>query len=83
MCRANLNGASTCRRCRADLQKVQEVARRGQALVGAAMQCLAEGDLAAGSKWLDRARVVHATPAVRILRRLMPGWLPPDGEAGR
>ena len=82
MCRANLNGASTCRRCRADLQKVQEVARRGQALVGAAMQCLADGDLAAGATWLDRARVVHATPAVRTLRRLMPGRLPPGREAG-
>jgi hypothetical protein len=83
VCRASLNGASTCRRCRADLQKVQEVARQGQALVGAAMQCLADGDLAAGGKWLDRARVVHATPAVRFLRRLMPGRLLPGGEAGR
>jgi hypothetical protein len=79
VCRASLNGASTCRRCRADLQKVQEVARRGQALVGTAMQSLAEGNLNAGAKWLDRARVVHATPVVRVLRSLVSGRLPPDG----
>ena len=80
MCRASLNGASTCRRCRADLQKVQEVERRGQALVGAAMQSLAEGDLAAGAQWLDRARAIHATPVVRVLRSLMSGQLPPSAS---
>jgi hypothetical protein len=82
VCRASLNGASTCRRCRADLQKVQEVARRGQALVGTAMQCLAEGDLTAGANWLDRARMVHATPVIRVLRGLMAGRLLPGGGSG-
>ena len=64
MCRASLNGASTCRRCRADLQKVQEIERRGQALAGAAMLALAEGDLAAGDTlariargWFTRRRL--------------------------
>ena len=64
MCRASLNGASTCRRCRADLQKVQEIEQRGQALAGAAMLGLAEGDgrcrtmarsRAAGSRLADSA----------------------------
>ncbi len=80
VCRASLNGASTCRRCRADLQKVQEVERRGQALAGAAMLALAEGDLAAGAHWLDRARVVHATPAVRALQKLITDPQLPDEE---
>jgi hypothetical protein len=71
VCRASLNGASTCRRCRADLQKVQEIERRGHALAGAAMLALAEGDEAAAAHWLCRARAVHATQAVRALSRLM------------
>ena len=71
VCRASLNGASTCRRCRVELHKVQEVERRGQALVGAAMLSLAEGELAVAEELLGRARAVHATPAVRILRRLV------------
>ena len=70
VCRASLNGATTCRRCRADLQKVMEVEQRGQALAGAAMLSLAEGDLAAAVQWLARARAVHATPTVRSLTRL-------------
>jgi hypothetical protein len=82
VCRASLTGASTCRRCRADLQKVQEIERRGQALVGVAMLSLAEGDLAAARQWLGRARVVHATPAVRVLRRLMAGLQVLGEEAG-
>ena len=81
VCRATLNDAGACRRCRADLQKVQEVERRGQALVGAAMRSLAEGDLAVGAIWLGRARVVHATPVVRVLRRLMLDQLPPSKQA--
>ena len=52
VCRASLNGASTCRRCRADLQKVQEVERRGQALAGAAMRPLPKGT----GRWRTLAR---------------------------
>ena len=36
ICRASLNGAATCRRCRADLAMVQAVERRGRTLTGAA-----------------------------------------------
>ena len=81
VCRASLNGASTCRRCRADLQKVQEIERRGQTLVGAAMLALAEGDVVAVTHWLDCAQVVHATPAVRALRRLVVSPRLPDDRA--
>jgi hypothetical protein len=58
---------------------VQEIERRGQALAGAAMLALADGDNTAGAHWLDRARAVHASPTVRALRRLMAGLrLPHD-----
>jgi hypothetical protein len=71
VCRASLNGTNACRRCRADLSKVQEIERRGQALVGAAMLSMAKGDAASAAEWLNRARAVHAAPAARILRALL------------
>ena len=71
ICRANLNGASACRRCRADLQKVQEIEQLGQALAGTAMLSLTVGDLAAAKQWLRRARAIHATPGVRALEGLV------------
>ena len=33
ICRALLNGAETCRRCRAELKQVQDVERQGRELV--------------------------------------------------
>src|SRR5271166_4261655 len=71
ICRASLNGATTCRRCRAALDKVQAVERRGQALAMAALRALVEGDSTNAALWLERARRVHATPAVRALRALV------------
>ena len=71
ICRARLNGATVCRRCRADLEKVQAVEQHGRALTIAALKSLVEGDFDAAAQWLDRARMVHATPAVRALSDLM------------
>jgi hypothetical protein len=73
ICRASLNGASTCRRCRADLRHVQEMERLGQTLAGAAMLALATGQKAAARHLLRRARAVHATPIVRTLARVLAG----------
>jgi hypothetical protein len=67
ICRALLNGADICRRCRTELKLVQDVERRGRELVGAAMHLLALGDTAAAMRLLRRAHVVHATPEVRLL----------------
>jgi hypothetical protein len=67
ICRALLNGADTCRRCRTELKQVQEVERQGRELVDAAMHLLASGDPAAAMRLLRRARVVHLTPEVRLL----------------
>jgi hypothetical protein len=70
ICRASLHGASVCRRCRAELGKVQEIEQRGHMLAVTAMRMLVEGDAGSAVGWLGRARFVHATPAVRTLDRL-------------
>jgi hypothetical protein len=71
ICRAALNGASTCRRCRAELDRVREIERLGRSLAGAAMLSLAAGDLYSARQWLRRARAVHATPAVLTLEMIV------------
>jgi hypothetical protein len=71
ICRALLNGAETCRRCRAELKQVQEVERQGRALAGVAMHLLALGDAAGAMGVLRRASVVHATPEVRLLSMIV------------
>lgn len=67
ICRATLKGATTCRRCRADLRQVQAVAGQASALAGAAMLALAQGDTASARLSLARARQLHASPAVQAL----------------
>jgi hypothetical protein len=71
ICRAALNGANSCRRCRTDLKQVQDVERRGRELADAAMHLLALGNTAAALRLLRRARVVHATPEVRLLSTMV------------
>ena len=75
ICRALLNGADTCRRCRAELATLRDVTRRGRVLAGAAMHRLALGDADGAARLLGRAATVHATPEVRLLARLagLPG----------
>ncbi|HXA21106.1 MAG TPA: hypothetical protein VNW90_02320 [Acetobacteraceae bacterium] len=45
------------------------------------MLSLVEGDLAVAEELLDRAHAVHATPAVRVLRRLVTEQQLVDEEA--
>ncbi len=71
ICRAKLNGATVCRRCRAELGTVQAVEQRGQALTLAALRALVRGDAAGAAHWLGRARQVHATPAMRVLQQVV------------
>ncbi len=67
LCRAVLNGAETCRRCRAELQAAQRAEREGQALADAAMHCLALGDADAAAQLLRRALKLHAAPQTLAL----------------
>ncbi len=94
VCRAALNGATTCRRCRAELAGVQAVARRAAALAGAAMAALASAqapqaesaqapqaatdERARAARLLARARLLHATPAIRALARAAAAPHPPS-----
>jgi predicted amidophosphoribosyltransferase len=71
ICRALLNDADTCRRCRTELKQVQDVERQGRELVDAAMHLLALGDTAAAMRLLRRARVFHMTPEVRLLSTMV------------
>jgi hypothetical protein len=66
-----LNGAETCRRCRAELGNAQRVEREGQVLLDAAIHHLACDNSAAATRLLQRAMALHATPAIRALWRLV------------
>ena len=71
ICRAILNGAETCRRCRAELQTVIRAERDGQMLVDAAIHGLSLDDAGTARRLLRRALTVHATPETRVLWRLV------------
>jgi hypothetical protein len=61
ICRAQLNGADICRRCRAELGKVRQIARQGEAWAGAAMYFLALGERGKAACLLRRANTLRAT----------------------
>ena len=71
ICRALLNGASTCRRCQADLTKVQAVEQQGRRLAGAALHALALGQRSDALRLLRRAYAARAAPELLILLRHM------------
>ena len=73
LCRALLNGADACRRCKAELVTVRRVDAESRALAGAAMHRLALGDVAASRRLLQRAMDLHATPEVKALWQLVAG----------
>lgn len=84
LCRAALNGADTCRRCRAELKKAQDVERDGYALLDAAMHHLAVDDAGAAERLLRRALALHAAPEILALGRAVraSGRELEDAEAG-
>ena len=71
LCRATLGDGDTCRRCKAELATVRRVMRESQALTGAAMHWLAQGNTTAARRLLRRALDLHATPETRTLWRLV------------
>ena len=81
LCRAALNGAESCRRCRAELQLAQRVEREGQALVNAAMHSLSRDDARTAGQLLRRALVLHAAPETLALWRIVAASLRRSGDA--
>jgi predicted amidophosphoribosyltransferase len=81
VCRALLDGADTCRRCRAQLKQALELERHAGQMAGAAMYALALGETAMASCLLRRAKVVHATPEIRLLARTLARQIALDSEA--
>jgi hypothetical protein len=73
LCRAMLNGADTCRRCKAELASAQQVERESRVLAGRAMYRLAVGDATGSHRLLRAALGLHATPEVRTLWELVRG----------
>jgi hypothetical protein len=70
ICRAALNGAETCRRCRAELQLVIRMECMGRRLVDAAIHSLSLDDPDIARRLLRRALTVHATPETQTLWQL-------------
>jgi hypothetical protein len=62
-----LNGAETCRRCKAELGSVQRVECESRMLAGRAMYRLALGEATEARRLLQLAVGLHATPEIRTL----------------
>ena len=71
ICRARLDGAGPCRRCRAELDAIRRIADESAALAGAGLHRLAAGDRAAALRLIRRASVntEAMTSAVRQAAR--------------
>ena len=84
LCRAALNGAEVCRRCRAELGMAQRAEQEAQALVGAAVHRLCLGDAGAAERLLRRAATLHAAPDIPVLLRFVAALprQPDAAEAG-
>jgi len=83
ICRARLEGAATCRRCRAELGSALAAAAAAVALEGRAMACLALGQPLQATRLLQRARRLRASPQARMLERLATAALEaPASEPG-
>ena len=64
ICRAQLTVGDVCRRCRADLGKIRQIAQTSDRLAGAALHLLATGDSKGAARLLRRAKALRATPDI-------------------
>jgi hypothetical protein len=71
ICRATLNGAETCRRCRAELGSAIRTERMAEQLRTMAMHRFMSGDPDAAGRLLRRSLLLHRTPATLSLQRLI------------
>ena len=83
LCRALLNGADTCRRCRAQLKRALELERQAGQIAGEVMHALALGKTAVALRLLGRAHVIYATPEIRLLARILARQIASGSEAQR
>jgi hypothetical protein len=81
ICRARLEGDGPCRRCRAELGSVRDVAEKSAALMGAALHDLATGDRAAALRKLGRARALRKAPDLALILSAMVGRKSAASEA--
>ena len=74
ICRARLDGAGPCRRCRAELDAIRRIADESAELAGAGLHRLAAGDRAAALRLIRRASVLRtASDLAWILSALAGG----------
>jgi hypothetical protein len=81
ICRARLDGAGPCRRCRAELGAIRRIANESAALAGAGLHRLAAGDRAAALRLIRRARVLRAAPDLAWILSALGGGEGPAGVA--
>ena len=82
ICRARLDGAGPCRRCRADLDSVRRIADESAALAGAGLNRLAAGDRVAALRLIRRARVLRAASDLTWILSAFAGAEAPAGARG-
>ena len=73
ICRALLNGADTCRRCRAELGSVIVAERLARHLLGDARYRLTLGDQIDAGRLLRRSLRLHRTRDALTILRLLEG----------
>jgi hypothetical protein len=71
ICRAILNSADTCRRCRAELGSVISAERQARHLLGEAMYRLTLGDRTDAGRLLRRSLMLRRTPEALTIQRLL------------
>jgi hypothetical protein len=71
ICRATLDGAETCRRCRAELGSAIRTERMAAQLRTMAMHRFMSGDPETAGRLLKRSLLLHRTPAALSLQRLI------------
>jgi len=71
ICRATLNGAETCRRCRAELGSVLRTERMAEEIRTMAMHRFMSGDPETADRLLKRSLLLHRTPEAVSLQKLL------------
>jgi hypothetical protein len=71
ICRAMLNGADTCRRCRAELGSAIGTEHQARRLLGEAMFRLTLGDRIVARRLVQRSLLLHRTREALAIKRLL------------